>query len=206
VQSHWASVERFIHLNGTKIAGQRAFLEAVVKLRLLLFGAVLFSFHAVAQDKSRVEVFGGYSHLGYYVYPAYIGPWTSVSFNGWEASGAFHLLPHLAGEAEISQEHSGNYPTLWTYMGGPHLMTNVGRVTIYGHVLFGALRGSSSYQANTTFAAAFGGGADVWFKPHIGVRIAQFDYLHTSFNEGSYFVAPGNHGSYRISTGVVVRF
>jgi hypothetical protein len=182
---------------------KKEFLNARFWLFLTLIAVAI---PAIAQDRTRVEVFGGYSYLDYYVYPAYIGPWTSVSFNGWETSGAFAILPHLSAEADIASESSGNYPKLWTYMGGPRIGASFGRATIFGHVLFGALRASSAFEGNTTFAAAFGGGADVWFSRHIGVRLGQFDYIHTSFNEGSYFVVKSTHGNYRFSTGVVVRF
>lgn len=177
-----------------------------MKRTFLMLCIVVSCIRATAQGQARVELFGGYSYLGYYVYPAYTGPWTRVSFNGWEGSAAFHLLPHLAGEGEISRERSGNYPTLWTYMGGPRISTNFGRVSVYGHVLFGGLRDAGSSEANTTFALAFGGGSDLWLKRHIGVRMIQLDYLHTSFNEGSYFAVKSNHGNYRISTGAVFRF
>ena len=55
-----------------------------MKARFLLSLFVsLFSLAASAQQSDRVEVFGGYSYTGYYVYERYSGPWTRFNFNGW---------------------------------------------------------------------------------------------------------------------------
>lgn len=123
--------------------------------KLLAAIFLLLSLSARAQASDRVEVFGGYSHLNYYVYPAYTGPWTELGYNGFEVSAAYHLVPHLAAEAEFSFEN-GPANSLRTYMGGPRVSGGTKKASIFGHALFGGLRGST----NTTFAAAIGGGFD----------------------------------------------
>lgn len=195
-----------------------------MKLKLLLVLAVLLlSAHAIAQDHGRLEVFGGYSRVGYYYYPAYTGPWTLSSFNGWEASAAYKLFPHLGVEADFGGSYGPQSPgcpcprdRIQTYMGGPRVSASAGRVTFYGHVLFGGLRYRTTYggfqgtpstvNADTTFAMAVGGGADIWLARRIGVRLAQFDYLRNNNSIPGYFAHPGQHSNFRLSAGVVFRF
>jgi hypothetical protein len=196
-----------------------------MKVRVLLaLCAVLFSLCANAQTPDRIEVFGGYSHIGYYYYPAYTGPWTLSSFNGWETSAAFKIIPHLAAEADFgglygaqsSNCSSCSRDTIRTYMGGPRVAVNSGRATFYAHVLFGGLTYKTTYggtqgipatsNSDTTFAMAIGGGADLWFTRRIGARLVQFDYLRDNSRIPGYFAHPGQHANFRLSAGVVFRF
>ena len=173
-----------------------------MRARPLLLFVLLLPLSLRAQTADHVEVFGGYSYLGYYTYPAYIGPWTEIGYNGFEASATFHLLSHLAAETDFTFQ-SG----IQTYMGGPRVSAGLHKATLYGHVLFGGLRNNSGEGiANTTFATALGGGADYWLSRRVGARLLQADYLRTNTPVGSYFAVSGNHGNFRISTGVVFRF
>jgi hypothetical protein len=83
-------------------------------------------------------------------------------------------------------------------MGGPRVSAKYRKLNLYAHVLFGGLRYRTTFgtvpltvDADTTFAMAVGGGADVWLKRRFGLRLLQADYLRNNF---------------RISTGVVFRF
>jgi hypothetical protein len=178
---------------------------------LLVLCTLLFSLNATAQSLNRLEVFGGYQHLGYYTYQGEEGPWSETGYNGFEASAAYRLLPHFSAEADFGFE-KGPGPAAFglgiqTYLGGPRLSVGAKRATFYGHALFGGLRQYYSGAANTTLATALGGGFDLWITRHIGAQLIQADYLHTSTNVGGY-TATGNttHGNYRFSTGIVVRF
>jgi hypothetical protein len=186
---------------------------------LLLLGAVLFSLYAAAQNSDRIEVFGGYSHVGYYYYPAYTGPWTLSSFNGWEASAAFKLIPHLAAEGDFGGLYGpqGNdccpRDRIQTYMGGPRVNARLDKANFYAHVLFGGLRYRTTFgttpvtvDADTTFAMAVGGGADLWLARRFGIRILQVDYLRNNNPIPGYFAHPGQHANLRIATGAVFRF
>jgi hypothetical protein len=191
---------------------------------LLVLGAVLFSACANAQVPDRIEVFGGYSHVGYYYYPAYQGPWTLSSFNGWETSAAVKLIPHLGAEADFGGVYgpqSSNCTScprdsIRTYMGGPRVSANLRKVNLYAHVLFGGLTYKTSFggvegvplffSSATTFAMAVGGGADLWFTRRFGARLLQADYLRNNNPVPGYFAHPGQHSNFRISTGVVFRF
>jgi hypothetical protein len=190
-----------------------------VRFLLVLSIVVLLSLSSTAQNPSRIEVFGGYSHVGYYYYPAYQGPWTLSSFNGWEASAAFKLIPHLAAEADFGGLYgpAGNSccprDKIQTYLGGPRVSVNHRELSLYAHALFGGLRYRTSFgtmpltvDADTTFAMAVGGGADLWLKRRFGVRMLQADYLRNNNPIPGYFAHPGQHENFRISTGVVFRF
>ncbi len=192
-----------------------------MKVRFLLLCAVLFSLYATAQNSDRIEVFGGYSHVGYYYYPAYTGPWTQASFNGWEASAAFKVVPHLSTEGDFGGLYgpAGNSccprDRIQTYMGGPRVSAKLDKANFYAHVLFGGLRYRTTYggqgvpltvNADTTFAMAVGGGADLWVTRRFGARLVQVDYLRNNNRIPGYFAHPGQHANFRISTGAVFRF
>jgi hypothetical protein len=193
-----------------------------MKVKFLGLLIALLSVGATGQQNSdRIEVFGGYSHVGYYYYPAYTGPWTLSSFNGWEASAAFKLVPHLAAEADFGGLYgppgNGCCPRdrIQTYMGGPRVSANSRRFDVYAHALFGGLRYRTTYggegtpvtvNADTTFAMAIGGGANLWLTRRFGVRILQADYLRNNNPIPGYFAHPGQHANFRISTGAVFRF
>jgi hypothetical protein len=135
-----------------------------VKLRLRLLCAVLFSVHAVAQDTSRMELFGGYSRTEYSVFSLYSGPWTSAPFNGWEASAALPFRHDLALEADFVGGYSpSRHYSLRTYMGGLRVSKQVGKGTLYAHGLVGALTFNSGgpTATATSAAGALGGGADL---------------------------------------------
>lgn len=193
-----------------------------MKVKFLGLLIALISVGATAQQNSdRIEVFGGFSHVGYYYYPAYTGPWTLSSFNGWEASAAFKIIPHLAAEADFGGLYgpSGNgccpRDRIQTYMGGLRVTANSRRFDLYAHALFGGLRYRTTYggegtpvtvNADTTFATAIGGGADLWLTHRFGVRMLQADYLRNNNPIPGYFAHPGQHANFRISTGAVFRF
>jgi hypothetical protein len=90
---------------------------------LLVLCTLLFSLNATAQSLNRLEVFGGYQHLGYYTYQGEEGPWSETGYNGFEASAAYRLLPHFSAEADFGFE-KGPGPSAFglgiqTYLGGP---------------------------------------------------------------------------------------
>jgi hypothetical protein len=191
-----------------------------MRMRLLLgLSLFLIAISANAQPGDRIEVFGGYSYVGYYYYPAYSGPWTLSSFNGWEASAAFKLIPHLAVEADVDGLYgpSGNSccprDRIQIYMGGPRVNANYRKLNLYAHVLFGGLRYKTTFgttpptvDSDTTFAMAVGGGADLWLKRRFGLRMLQADYLRNDASVNGYFAHPGQHSNFRIATGAVFRF
>jgi hypothetical protein len=168
---------------------------------------------ANAQDHDRVEVFGGYSYAGYSVYQIYSGPWTNYGFNGWDASAAFKLSPHVAVEGDFGGGYASNgfgqSYSLQTYMGGLRFSGGVRKADIFGHVLFGALHFNADYlNPATSFAAALGGGADFWFSRMVGMRLIKADCLLNT-NQAAAEVNNGGSGPrahLRIATGIAFRF
>ena len=189
---------------------------------LLVLFVLVFLTYANAQDRDRVQVFGGYTYVGYYAFPAYQGPWTLNGFNGLETSVSVKLVPHVAAEGDFGLGYGSAYAgglardKTRTYMGGPRVFAGFGKASFFGHVLFGALTYESTFKGSqgippssssqTSTAMAFGGGADYWLSRHFGARLIQADYIHNTNHEVIYVGGPGSHANFRISTGIVFRF
>src|ERR1700758_4349302 len=60
---------------------------------LPVLSALLLSVLASARAQDYIQVFGGYSHVGYSVYDLYSGPWMLQGFNGGGAPAPFKLSP-----------------------------------------------------------------------------------------------------------------
>ena len=155
-------------------------------LPLVLFVTLLFSVVPMslrAQTPDRLEVFGGYSYTTFSIFDRYSGPWQRFGYNGWEAAVAAKLVPHLAVEGDFAGGFSnpnGNSSTVRTFMGGARVFQNFGKAEVYAHVLVGGLTFAVG-GSGSSMAVAAGGGANIWATRHIGVRLVQFDYLHSSF-------------------------
>lgn len=177
---------------------------------LVLFVLLLPSFLR-AQNPEGVELFGGYVHPTFSIFGKYSGPWTRFGYNGFEASAAFKLIPHLAAEADFTDAFAspnGDSSTVRTFMGGPRIFANFGNATVYGHLLVGGLTFNLG-GSGSSYVVAGGGGANFWVTRHIGVRLIQFDYLHNGFIQAAVLGnGAGNNtqNNYRVSTGVVFRF
>jgi outer membrane protein OmpA-like peptidoglycan-associated protein len=103
----------------------------------------------------------------------------------------------------------------YTYMFGPQFSHRGERWTPFIHGLFGAARLADiqvtgpptsaffnrSFSQNS-FATALGGGVDVNFNKHIGVRLFQAEYLLTKFTDGN----NNKQNNLRASTGLVLHF
>jgi peptidoglycan-associated lipoprotein len=80
---------------------------------------------------------------------------------------------------------------------------NDSRVTPFAHALFGggrfSLSGAGLSGAETDFTWAAGGGVDVGVSQHLGVRLAQADFLQTR-------VAGNSQNHFRFSAGIVFKF
>jgi len=72
---------------------------------------------------------------------------------------------------------------------------------------YGGIQGVPlTVNADTTFAMAVGGGADLWLTHRFGARLVQVDYLRNNNPIPGYFAHPGQHANFRVSTGAVFRF
>jgi len=78
----------------------------------------------------------------------------------------------------------------------------------FGEFLVGGVHGGSEMvggQSQNAFALATGGGIDMVLTRNLAWRVAQLDYLLTSFS-GPAVGATGRQNSFRAGTGVVLRF
>ena len=89
-----------------------------------------------------------------------------------------------------------------TFFIGPQVVMPVGKVKLFARALFGAARISipgSPEISQFTYASSGGGGIDYDVLPRVGLRLGQFDYIHTNFGNNDQ-----NH--FRYATGLVLRF
>lgn len=193
------------------------------KVGILAGLVVLFSFPALAQEGSRVEVFGGYS----FIRPGSLFEESSLR-HGWDASLTIPVRKWLG----ITSDFSGFYksfevefppPSLATsettyhsFLFGPQLalrrhpritpfaqlLVGVGYHTLRNYTpgpLPGAPSGTFAKYSDTAFAAVGGGGIDLKLTSKFSYRFIQADY----FNDGSYL---GYRNNFRFATGIIFRF
>ncbi len=98
---------------------------------------------------------------------------------------------------------------LTSYLFGPRLnWRKFDRLVPFGEVLVGAAKGSvelTGAGSQGAFAIAAGGGVDAVLTKYVAWRVAQLDYLLTSFS-GPAVTGTGRQNSFRAGTGLVVRF
>jgi opacity protein-like surface antigen len=194
-------------------------------MRIVLLSAVLFwlVISAAAQDFPKAEIFGGYSYGNFQVLSS------RSSLNGWNASATVNiyrwfglttdfgglyggkgsqvitLLPPTGTATESLSEH------FHTFLFGPQFSYRSGRLSGFGHLLFGESRVNESLtitcascngfilvsQLNsntiTQTVLALGVGADYKLTRTLAWRV-QVDYLPIS-----------STNNVRVSTGLVFR-
>jgi hypothetical protein len=183
----------------------------------------------VAQNETpKVTVFGGYSLLRN----------GGNNVNGWSGQGTFNFTQFLGVTADVSGNYrnlvslpipivtAGVNQHLYTFLFGPTATGNLGRVSVFGHALFGeALAGSSAgvslpfigglntrVNSANAFAMAFGGGLDLNLGRHFAIRPAELDLVRTYFSPtdalttGLSSSTSGVQNFLRYSGGIVFRF
>lgn len=187
----------------------------------MLCGAMLlFAGIASAQESPKVEVFGGYSYVRANALD------TSFNFNGGGGSLSYNPNSWLGLVADFGGNHwsgSGADLNVITYLFGPKVAFRHGAVTPFVQTLYGGAHASGSLigtcgaarirpQAICTtsgsengFAMTMGGGLDWNATPHIGVRLAQAEYLMTRFS-GLGSSSSDTQNSFRYEAGVVFRW
>jgi hypothetical protein len=166
------------------------------KLVGLLALVLLATVSALAQNDSKLDVFGGYSYLHV---PATASP--SQNTNGWEAQATINLTKYLG----VTADFDGHYGDVFR-MGGydnnflfdPTIFHRHDKVTGFAHLLFGGSRAGAHGFSETAFAWAIGGGVDWNLKKRLAIRLGQFDYLPTYFGSTT-------QNNFRYSAGVVFR-
>jgi hypothetical protein len=96
-----------------------------------------------------------------------------------------------------------------TYLFGPRLnLRKFEHFVPFGEFLVGGARGGielAGVSSESAFAMAVGGGVDLVLHKNLAWRVAQLDYLMTSFT-GNAVGATGRQNSFRAATGLVLRF
>lgn len=169
------------------------------KLGLLCGVMLLFAMVASAQESPKAEVFGGYSLLR-------VNPGSGVSgqnFNGGTGSVSFNPKPWIGIVGDFGVYHAtilGTGVNAVSYTFGPKLAYRKNeKVTPFAQVLFGGAHISGGGVSDNGFAMALGGGLDYNATPHVGIRLAQFEYVMTRFSSTT-------QNNLRYSAGVVFRW
>src|SRR5712692_9855028 len=159
----------------------------------LLF--LLFSLGAMAQEY-KGEVFGGYQYSNL----------DGTSLNGWNTAVTGNLKDWFG----VTADFSGAYKSAggvdfrnYTYTFGPTISTAHNQsFRLFAHGLFGGFHDSAAFGGSSGsgngFAMMFGGGVDARVKPHVAVRLGQFDWMSFRANGGS------SNNNFRYSGGVVL--
>jgi hypothetical protein len=199
------------------------------RLRFLAFFIWLLSLGAadaraqgiegVRPARAQAEIFGGYSYMRSNT--ALSG--TPLNLNGVSSSVAIYVKNWLGLVGDLGFYHQGNVAasgyslTVSSYQFGPRLrLKNPTHLTPFAQFLVGAGHaGGTLYTrslgvgvpplgANNAFLFTGGGGVDWKLSPGIGIRLAQVDYLHSQFLNGS---GNGNRqDNLRLSAGIVFSF
>lgn len=163
---------------------------------------------AAQQEAPKAELFAGYAYertnLQNY------DPLSTESLNGETLQLTGYLNTNFGITADVTRATGSNVAqsgltiVRYSYLFGPtYALRNNPSITPFVHVLFGTdrERSSSSYLPDiysNSFAVDFGGGIDVILVPHVSVRVAQIDLMHTDHSSGE--------NSFRYTGGIVFRF
>jgi hypothetical protein len=180
------------------------------KVFYLLGVVCLCSLSAAAQEKSTVDLFGGYSYI-------HTGPGIAVSSfnaNGGVGSVAFNLNNWGSLVAEVGGVHVSHIngadvdANAETFLFGPRIsLFSSSKLTPFAQVLAGFARSDASFNRTTSsfngFALSPGVGLDWHATRHVGLRLGQVDYLLTRMPTSTNQV---NWNNFRYSAGVLLRF
>jgi peptidoglycan-associated lipoprotein len=170
-----------------------------------------------AKTPQGAELAIGYSYLHSNAPPGGCG---CFNLNGGNAtfawpfkSGSFALVGDVAVTHSGAISSAGDSLTLSTFTAGARYLPWFGhwRVQPFGQALIGLAHASGSLadgtnpaaaNAGAAFAGDAGGGLDLRATRRLSIRLAEADYLVTTFDNGS-----NNHqNNLRISAGVAVHF
>jgi outer membrane immunogenic protein len=165
---------------------------------------------AQAQDVPRIDLFAGYSFV--HTNPGIA--FSSFNANGGVASVALNLTNWGSLVVEAGGVHATNIggadvdATAETLMAGPKIsLFHRSSLSPFAQALFGFVHTNPGFSQTTinhnTFAMAPGLGLDWNATRHLGIRLAQVDYLFTRMPTSTNQV---NWNNFRYSAGVVLRF
>lgn len=192
------------------------------KLLLLSLCLVCSRVQAQTDERSKFEVFGGYSFEHIAICGNSEGGCGLESgdlaslpknLNGWNAAVTGYLSDGLGITADFSghyaSQSSGINSTRFSridYRFGPTFLLNPAKSDKVGasvHVLLGGVH-QSVFNTNG-FSAALGGGVDWRVSRRFAVRVAQMDYVFATVPKSSVGSGIGFANGFRYSGGVVFR-
>jgi outer membrane immunogenic protein len=170
-----------------------------------------------SNEAGRPELALGYSYVRSNAPP---GGCTCFNQNGGSAEFAWPLrASQFAVVGDVTATYAGGIAgggyglTMSTYTAGMRYVPNIGHSALkpFGQVLVGLGHASGTLvngpdtnvgNAGAAFASIIGGGVDWRLNGRWSIRLAEADYLLTTFDNGG-----NNHqNNLRINAGVVVRF
>jgi len=159
---------------------------------------------AAQQIQPQSEIFGGYSWLNPNGYAAW-GKVPSIA-HGWDASSTFYLpqAHNLGIIVDGSGHYNGSYANVGLGLMGLQIKFRNDQFSPFVRVMGGAAHISPA-ASNSEFRAAVdvGGGFDLTLNHLISLRIAQADYIYTSYSPGTFNNHTSNWNMVRLSAGVV---
>src|SRR5260370_7493392 len=109
----------------------------------------------------------------------------------------------------LTASHTPANGSFITYLFGPRLnLRKFDHFVPFAEFLVGGARGGielAGVNSQSAFALAAGGGVDMVLTKNVAWRVAQLDYLMTSFS-GPAVAASGRQNNFRAGTGLVLRF
>jgi peptidoglycan-associated lipoprotein len=181
------------------------------KLLYLVGFVCLFSVSASAQEyNSRLDIFTGYS----FVHTAPGAAFSNFNSNGGVGSVALNPTSWFGGVVEVGGVHARRIggvdvdATAETVMAGPRIMLfHSSPLSPFAQAVFGFIHTNPGYSqqliTHNTFSMAPGVGLDWNATRHVGIRLAQVDYLFTRIPASAGQV---NWNNFRYSGGVIFRF
>ncbi len=161
---------------------------------------------AAAQQtlQPKAEVYGGYSWLNPNGYVDW-GKVPSIA-NGWDGSGTFYLPS--ARNLGIVLDGSGHYNSTYSNVGlgmlGVQYKFRNDQFSPFVRVMVGSAHiEPAGLNSEWRLAVAAGGGFDLTLTNLISLRIAQADWVYTSYNPGLYNNHTSSWNMARLSAGVV---
>jgi hypothetical protein len=162
-------------------------------MRRLFLTVLLLTLAAGASAQTSGNVFFGYSYNR-----ASIVSNDAQNLNGWEASLEGKFAPWVGLVADLQGTY-GHGVSEHNVLFGPRVSVQVENIRPFAHLLVGAGHiGINHGPSDTSFANAFGGGADFKLVGPFAAR-GQLDWIHTRF------FSHGQNDT-RLSLGLVVNF
>jgi hypothetical protein len=179
----------------------------------------------------RLEAFGGYSYFhfnsGFSNTPRLVTATSrNMGMNGWTIAGTYNVTNYFGATAEFSGQYAGDFlganavftnrpfrTHVHNFLFGPTLTYRKNtKITPFARILVGDSHGTILTEGNASgvtrdaLALAAGGGVDYKIGHRLAVRLAQFDYIHTSFNfNGVARGLPTSQNHFRYSAGIVIK-